>query len=62
MDIDFAKSVKTNLFLFIFNFFQFRKRLNYCIILISFGFALKLNYCIISGFPRVLMAAQLLAN
>jgi len=44
------------------NFFQFRHRLNYCIIRITFGFVLlKLDYLIISGFPRVLMAAQLLA-
>ena len=56
------KSVKMNFFLSFFKFFPFRHRLNYCIIRISFGFVLlKLNYCIKSGFPRVLMAAQLFA-
>jgi len=45
-----------------FSFFKFRQRLNYYIIRISFGFVLsKLDYCITSGFPRVLMVAQLLA-
>jgi len=44
---------------FIFKFFQFRHRLNYCIMRISFGLVLlKLDHCIISGFPRVLVAAQ----
>jgi len=55
------KSVKTNFFLFIFQVLsQFRHRLNYCIICISFGFVLlKPDYCIINSFPRVLMAARL---
>jgi len=45
-----------------FKFFQFRQRLYYCMIPMSFGFVLlKLDYRIISGFPRVLMAALLLA-
>ena len=57
------KYVKMNFFLSFFKFFQFRHRLNYCIIRMSFGFVLlKLGDCIVSGFPRVLMAAaQLLA-
>ena len=56
-----SKKNRTFFFSF-FKFCQFRHRLNYCIIRISFGFILlKLDYCIISGFPRVLMAAQLLA-
>jgi len=51
-----------NFFLSFFKFFQFRHGLNYCVMRISFGFVLsKLAYCIISGFPKVLVAAQLLA-
>jgi len=43
-------------------FLEYCHRLNYCIIGISFAFVLlKSDYYITSGFPRVLVAAQLLA-
>jgi len=59
-------SANTNFFFSFFKFFQFCHRLNYCIASYAFHLASYssyycMDYCIISGFPRVLLAAQLLA-